>query len=199
MASPPRPRPRRANNPRNARLVVRRRSDPWHYTRSARGMREPFHRLATCQGWQGQLSRRLACSCSARKARSEQLRSNLAVSSCKLQHVGTAGRTGELFKLSRATCKFAVHSPSGAATTHARSSRAPPQRNARAMSATTTPTPGAAPPTTPPRWTCRSCNYDHTSQSEVAMTVCATCCTPKAPPAHRRSVSFSDVETVDTI
>ena len=59
--------------------------------------------------------------------------------------------------------------------------------------------PEAASKTTPPRWTCRSCNYDHTSQSEVAMTVCAACCTPKAPPPHRRSVSFSDVETVDTI
>ena len=31
------------------------------------------------------------------------------------------------------------------------------------------------------------------------MTVCAACLTPKAPPPHRRSVSFSDVETVDTI
>ena len=31
------------------------------------------------------------------------------------------------------------------------------------------------------------------------MTVCAACSTPKAPPPHRRSVSFSDVETVDTI
>jgi hypothetical protein len=67
------------------------------------------------------------------------------------------------------------------------------------MSATTTPTPGAAPATAPLRWTCRSCNYDHTSQSEALMTVCAACLTPKAPPPHRRSVSFSDVETVDTI
>ena len=67
------------------------------------------------------------------------------------------------------------------------------------MSTTTTPTPGAAPATAPLRWTCRSCNYDHTSQSEALMTVCAACCTPKAPPPHRRSVSFSDVETVDTI
>jgi hypothetical protein len=64
---------------------------------------------------------------------------------------------------------------------------------------TTTPAPGAAPSAAPPRWTCRSCNYDHTSQSEALMTVCAACCTPKAPPPHRRSVSFSDVETVDTI
>ena len=31
------------------------------------------------------------------------------------------------------------------------------------------------------------------------MTVCAACCTPKAPPPHRRSVSFSNVATVDTI
>ena len=31
------------------------------------------------------------------------------------------------------------------------------------------------------------------------MTVCAACCTPKAPPAHRRSVSFSDVDTIETI
>ena len=59
--------------------------------------------------------------------------------------------------------------------------------------------PEAASKTPPPRWTCRSCNYDHTSQSEALMTVCAACCTPKAPPPHRRSVSFSDVETVDTI
>ena len=61
------------------------------------------------------------------------------------------------------------------------------------MSATTTPTPGAA-PATALRWTRRSCNYDHTSQSEALMTVCAACLTPKAPP-RRRSVSFSDVET----
>ena len=31
------------------------------------------------------------------------------------------------------------------------------------------------------------------------MTVCAACCTPKAPPPHRRSVSFSDVDTIETI
>ena len=63
----------------------------------------------------------------------------------------------------------------------------------------TTREPEAAPSTAPQRWTCRSCNYDHTSQSEALMTVCAACSTPKAPPPHRRSVSFSDVETVDTI
>ena len=31
------------------------------------------------------------------------------------------------------------------------------------------------------------------------MTVCAACCTPKAPPPHRRSVSFSDVQTIDVV
>ena len=31
------------------------------------------------------------------------------------------------------------------------------------------------------------------------MTVCAACCTPKAPPPHRRSVSFSDVDTIDVV
>ena len=68
------------------------------------------------------------------------------------------------------------------------------------MNATTTSTPGAAPSAPTPRWTCRSCNYDHTSSTEVAMTVCAACCTPKAPsPPHRRSVSFSDVDTIETI
>ena len=60
--------------------------------------------------------------------------------------------------------------------------------------------PEAAPSTKlPTRWTCRSCNYDHTSSTEVAMTVCAACLTPKAPPPHRRSVSFSDVQTIDVV
>jgi hypothetical protein len=59
--------------------------------------------------------------------------------------------------------------------------------------------PEAASKTPPPRWTCRSCNYDHTSQSEALMTVCAACCTPKALPPHRRSVSFSDVQTIDVV
>ena len=62
----------------------------------------------------------------------------------------------------------------------------------------TTPTQGALPSTAPQRWTCRSCNYDHTSSTEVAMTACAACQTPKTP-THRRSVSFSDVETVDAV
>ena len=31
------------------------------------------------------------------------------------------------------------------------------------------------------------------------MAVCAACCTPKAPPPHRRSVSFSDVDTIDVV
>ena len=31
------------------------------------------------------------------------------------------------------------------------------------------------------------------------MTVCAACCTPKAPPPHRRSVSFSDVAKIDVV
>ena len=31
------------------------------------------------------------------------------------------------------------------------------------------------------------------------MTVCAACSTPRAPPPHRRSVSFSDVDTIETI
>ena len=63
----------------------------------------------------------------------------------------------------------------------------------------TTREPEAAPSTAPQRWTCRSCNYDHTSQSEALMTVCAACCTPKAPPPHRRSVSFCDVQTIDVV
>ena len=31
------------------------------------------------------------------------------------------------------------------------------------------------------------------------MTVCAACCTPKSPPPHRRSVSFSRKVTVDVV
>ena len=69
----------------------------------------------------------------------------------------------------------------------------------RKMSAMATTTPGAAPSAPPPRWTCRSCNYDHTSSTEVKMTVCAACCTPKPPSPHRRSVSFSDVQTIDVV
>jgi len=66
-------------------------------------------------------------------------------------------------------------------------------RALRKMSAMTAPTPGAAPSAPPPRWTCRSCNYDHTSSTEVKMTVCAACLTPKA------RVSFSDVQTIDVV
>ena len=134
----------------------------------------------------------------ARKARSEQLRSYIAVTFCKLQHVGTAGRTGELFQALPSHLQlFAVVAACG--TTRARSRGL--HRSARTVHERhdDVHARGGALGATP-RWTCWSCNYDRTSQSEALMTVCAACCTPKAPsPPHRRSVSFSDVETVDTI